>query len=451
MVCVFRSEGIGREVALMVKRYIFHTLPEWFFCIVLLVSLDWNLVQSFDLPQTLCADLPRIILVNIAAVTVLFATGFSKRTLKMGIPLLIAAGVIAILICTQSGVSLLESNDADANEGLFYLVLIVTALIVCPLVRRSEGAVFLGIFGSLANGWFAVLKYPFSDLALVGFLLSVMILYLLARYNGTMRRVSSVKSSFRPMFAVIMSVAVLALASGAGLYYAIVRPLNPPTQKIQVIERVLSLEVLDQIGISKEQILVDENLASDNTNEDMHAAEEGDQEQEEEESSGSERPQADHYGSSGSEMPAPAFELLKEHHYLLISLIVLILMGIITIITRFLLRHQLWLKRIQKLERDEQVDQIYHHLRERLPVLSVSSPGGDTPNRYAYRIRHQTRILDAPGASWRQLSNTFSKLCYGQKPVSDREYKYYIQYFRTFWKGARKMCGVRFLWKQFRL
>ena len=253
------------------------------------------------------------------------------------------------------------------------------------------------------------------------------------------------------MLAVISVVAVLTLSAGTGLYYAVIHPLNPPTQNIQVIERVLSLEVLDQIGISKEQILVDENITSDNTNEDEHAVEEGDQEKEENESSGSERHQADNYGSSGSNTLTSVFELLKEHHYLLIFLILLVLMAISAIIARFLLRHRLWLKRIQRLERDEQIDQIYHHLRERLPILSVSPPGGDTPNHYAYRIRRQTRILDAPGASWRQLSNTFSKLCYGQKPVSDREYEKYIQYFETFWKGARKMCGIRYLWKQFRL
>lgn len=435
----------------MVRRYLFHTLPEWILCMTLLVSLDWNLVQSFDLPQAMCTDLPRIILVNIPVVTLLFAAGYSRKTLKIGIPLFIVIGVIAILICVQSGISLLESDDADANVGLFYLVLIVTAVVVCPLVRQPAGAAFLGVFGALSNGWFAVLHYPFSNPALVIFFLSIAMLFLLAQYNNTMRRVSSVQSSFRPMIAVITAVSVLALAGGAGLYYAIVQPLNPPTQKIQVIERVLSLEVLDQIGISKEQILVDENLASDNTNEDMHTTEEGDQEQEEEESSGSERPQADLYGSSESQAFNPAFELLKEHHYLLISLILLTLLGISAIVARFLLRHRIWLKKIQKLEKEEQVDQIYHHLRERLPVLSVSPPGGDTPNRYAFRIRRQTRILDAPGVSWRQLSSIFSKICYGQKPVTDREYRYFIRYYETFWKGARKMCGVRFLWKQFRL
>ena len=436
----------------MVKRYVFHTLPEWFLCMALLVSLDWNLVQSFDLPQTLCTNLVRMILVNIPVVTLMFTIGYSKRSLKIGIPLFIAVGVIAMLISVQSGISLLESDNADANTGLFYLVLIVTAVIVCALARRPAGAAFLGVFGALANAWFAVLKYPFSDLALVVFLLSASMLFLLAQYNGTMRKVSSVQSSFRPMLAVITAVAVLTLAGGAGLYYAIVRPLNPPTQKIQIIERVLSLEVLDQIGISKEQVLIDENLKSNDTNEDEHAVEEGDREQEEEDSSESERPQADNYGSSDrSETLTPAFELLKEHHYLLIMLIILILMAISAVVARFLLRHRLWLKKIQKLEREEQVDRIYHHLRERLPVLSVSPPGGDTPNHYAYRIRRQTRVLDASGATWRQLSNTFSKLCYGQKPVSDREYEKYIQYFETFWKGARKMCGVRFLWKQFRL
>ena len=436
----------------MVKRYVLHTLPEWLLCMALLVSLDWNLVQSFDLPQTLCTDLTRMILVNIPVVTLLFAAGYSKRSLKIGIPLLIAAGVIIILISVQSGVSLLEGADADANVGLYYLVLIVTAVIVCPLARRPAGAAFLGVFGALSNAWFAVLRYPFSEPALIVFLLSAAMLFLLAQYNGTMRKVSSVQSSFRPMLAVITAVSVLTLAGGTGLYYAIVRPLNPPTQKIQVIERVLSLEVLDQIGISSEQVLVDENLTSDNTNEDEHAVEEGDREQQEEESSGSERPQADHYGSTDqTETLTPAFELLKEHHYLRIALILFILLGISAVAARFLLRHRLWLKKIQKLDREEQVDRIYHHLRERLPVLSVSPPGGDTPNRYAYRIRRQTRILDSSGATWRQLSSTFSKLCYGQKPVSDREYDRYIQYFDTFWKGARKMCGVRFLWKQFRL
>ena len=435
----------------MVKRYLLHTLPEWFLSIVLLVSLDWNLVQSFDLPQTLCTDLVRMILVNIPVVTLLFTIFYSKRTLKIGIPLSIAVGVTAILVSVQSGISLLESDNADANTGLYYLVLILTAVFVCFLIRQPVGAAFLGVFGALSNAWFAVLKYPFSDLALLVFILSVSMLFLLAQYNRTMRSVSSVQNSFRPMLAVITAVAVLTLAGGTGLYYAVVRPLNPPTQKIQIIERVLSLEVLDQIGISSEQVLVDENLKSNDTGEDEHAAEDGDREQQEE-SSESERPQADQYGSSSqSETLRPAFELLKEHHYLLILLIILVFLLISSVLARFLLRHRIWLKKIQKLEREEQVDRIYHHLRERLKVLSVSLPGGDTPNRYAYRIRRQTRILDSSGVTWRQLSRTFSRLCYGQKPVSDREYQSFIQYYETFWKGARKMCGVRFLWKQFRL
>ena len=436
----------------MVKRYVFHTLPEWFLCMLLLISLDWNLVQSFDLPQALCTDLMRMILVNIPIVTLIFTISYSKRLLKIGTPLLIVSAVIIILISVQSGVSLLESSDADANVGLFYFVLIITAVMICPLARRPAGAVFLSVFGALSNAWFAILKYPFSNQAFIIFLLSAVMLFLLAQYNGTMRKTSSVQSSFRPMLAVIALVAILTLAGGTGLYYTIIRPLNPPTQKIQIIERVLSLEVLDQIGISSEQVLIDENMTSNDTNEDEHAVEEGNREQEEEESTASERPQADQYGSSDQqESLTPSFELLKEYHYLLYVLILFLLLGIIAIISRFLLRHHLWLRKIQHLEREEQVDRIYHHLRERLPVLSISSPGGDTPNRYAYRIRRQTRMLDAPGASWSQLSIVFSKICYGQKQVSSREYNDYIQYFQTFWKAARKMCGIRYLWKQFRL
>lgn len=234
----------------MVRRYVLHTLPEWILCMTLLVSLDWNLVQSFDLPQTMCTDLTRIIFTDLPVVTALFAVSYSRRTLKTGIPLLIAAGVMALLLSIQNGVSLLESDDADANAGLFYLILIVTAVIVCPLSRQPAGAAFIGVFGSLANGWFAILKYPFSNLAFLVFLLSAAMLFMLAQYNWTMRSVSSVQSSFRPMLAVILAVAVLTVAAAAGLYYAVIRPLNPPTQKIQVIERIVSLEVLDQIGIS---------------------------------------------------------------------------------------------------------------------------------------------------------------------------------------------------------
>ncbi len=441
----------------MIKRYFVRSLPEWALCVAAGAALCGNVLEGFILPEELYTAWLPMILLSMVLLAVLYAISYSRKTILIGIPLLLAAAVLAVVVCGQRGISLLETAVAEDNTGLWGLVCCVTVLVVFCLTRTAGGTAVLCLFGTLANGWICLSLYPFSVPCLVVFLVSSLALLALVRYRRGMLLYSTKRSGWNVMAGISLAMAGASVLLGSVLWFGLIAPMNPPTQDVNLLTKIVSLEVLERIGVSKTEILLDENQYSDEMDEDFDAlTDEMEEETEDElEEDPEEEAGSDQYDE---DTPVPEgvtqalrdglYGLIEENPALVILLGSLLVLLVAAAIACFLLRHRLWVMWLQRNtpDRNRQADILYHRLRRKLPLLGMPSAGTDTPLEYAERIQRQTALLDEDGMSWMELSEVFSRLCYGGIAVTEEECEGFLRYYRNFCRQAgklRRFAGLR--------
>lgn len=444
----------------MGKRYALHSLPEWVLCSVAAVSLCANVLQGFRLPEAMYEAYVPLTILTALFLAILFVVGYSRRTVAAGIPILVIAAVV-VLICSRNRISFLESENPEENTGLWYLVVLATALAVYLLSRTTGGSAVLCILGALANAWICLSLYPFSDACLIIFLVSALAIFSFCRYKRRVLKTSTRKSAYPAMLGISCAAAVISVLCASLIWFLIIAPLNPPVKDVKLINNLVSLEVMEKIGISKVEVLMNEDL-SNQKDEDFERMTDETEDNEEEElqdlnndplgAVNSDLPDVEIPKDQGESLPVRYVQLLTRHTIAAILLTCLLVLLIAAAVALFVLRHRLWLNRLKKTaQRDKQVDILYHRLRKKLQVIGMAKSGADTPLEYARRIEKQTALLDRGGPTWLELSEIFSRLCYGFVPVSDEEYESYLSYYSSFFRRARRLCGVRYLWRQFRL
>lgn len=445
----------------MIKRYIVHALPEFVLCLICAVSLSVNVVQSFRLTDEMYTSYLMFIVVTGVVLAALFFVGYDRKTMTAGIPILIVIAAVLVILCGRMGYSLIETDVFEDNWGVCYLVVVIIAALSWLSSRSQLGTMIFAAAGAVTHGWICLCLYGFSVKAMVVFLCAVIVLYLYTRYRHQILNVHSPGHAFPALMGTSVMVTVVALAAAAAVFFGILAPLNPPTLKLELIERVVSTEVLQKVGVSKDMVVMGDEYASQ-VDEDYDASSrdknnqlqedktiDGDRDSMPEKESATEDIETERDESILTENEK-VFSLL-DHPVLLIILICAAAALVVLAVVRFLRRHSIWLSRLQSRDRGEQICQMYYLFRAKMKLMNISGMSCDTPVNYARRISGRTKILDEGGPSWLELSGIFSRFIYGRISPTEEEYHQYLEFYHKFWKGCRKICGFRYLWKQFRL
>ncbi len=446
----------------MWMRYIRRCAPEWLLCAGAAAALCGNVLEGFVLPEAMYTAWLPLVLLSLALTAVLYAVSYSRRTLALGIPTLVVLAAVTVFVCYRLGIPLIETAEAEDNAGLWYLVVCLTVVVVFCLSRTTGGSAVLCLLGALANGWICLSLYPFYLPCLVIFLVLSVAMLSLCRYRQGMLRHSTRQSGWMAMIGISLAAAAASVLVAAVLWFGVLSGMELPTQDVNLITRIVSLEVLEKIGVSKTEILLDEKEFSDNMDPEFEEVTD-EMEEETTEELEDEAEEVDGGNQQDADTPVPQgmgqamtyglFGLLTGSTVLTVATGLLLFLLLVGGILRFLLRHWLWLRRLQKRHPDpaQQVEQIYHRLHRRLPLLGMPGAGTDTPLEYARRIQRHTAVLDEEGASWLALSQCFSRLCYGGIAPEPEELEAFVAYYRSFYRQAPRLCGFHYLWRQFRL
>ncbi|MCD8331101.1 MAG: hypothetical protein LUB63_01020 [Oscillospiraceae bacterium] len=218
-------------------RHLKYSVPDFILCLLASVGLAVNLVQSFLLPEGLSADIPRMFLLCAVTVLALIFLSYNKASAITG-AILGALALAAVAGLTAMGYisGFAESSDAEANVSLWYLLVVLCAVFTYLMFRtRATSWVFLAI-GVILSAYFLLLEYIYYWWGLVLLLWSVGVWLCYITYRKKILQVNAQRTSFLPVLGHAAGLATLCLAIGCLLWWGIIRPLQPPTRDVYLLD-----------------------------------------------------------------------------------------------------------------------------------------------------------------------------------------------------------------------
>lgn len=446
------------------KRYFKYCLPDFLLVLLMTTGFTINVYQGFYLPETLSSDIFRLVIAAGIVTAALLAASYSLKTVKAAVPTAVILAVIAVFFAYAKGISLTESDDPQLNAGLWYLLTILCSVVIFLLARGPQGSLALLAGGAFLLSTLAVLGYECRVWAYILFLFAGTVNFIYKRYRRNVFRTSTVKDAFPPLLAAAAFVAAVSLLIGTILCFTAVKALDPPVKDLKLITKIVSVEVLDRLGIAQKESLMDLNHTSQDENENMEQLSNQLGEQEEElekdaENQSSDGPETDDNSRSESDLTinpdesvfarAVSYAMPKLSPMAKLVLAILtaaILAAVIFIVAN---RRKYFLKRISKMSREEQIVYLYSWYRKKFRHLNIARPEGDTPYEYAARIELKTRHLNAGDITWMDLTDDFVRVYYGGQKISDENYEKWLKYYGEFHRNCRRMLGGKYLIKYF--
>lgn len=447
----------------MMKFSTYIRFAVWEFLLVALAStaLAYTLLDGFYIaPQLQYSPIPAAI--ALAVLVALYAISFNRRTLRVG------AVVLTVCLITVLGASIALSpaepmQDAEDNYFYFTLVCVVVPVLVFLLARRRGGTAILFIGGTFACALIQFFYMRYELLWTFVFLASALALIVYKNYQLSARTATSVgKLSFAAGFGVSLATVLVAVGLGSAVWFGIIAPLDPGAVQIKLITEIRALETVPVQGSSDEFLTPRMDLTSDKTNnderttDDLKQSEDGrpeparpkDETTKEDEQSGS---------LMGVDLDSIVesfdFESNAPQAWLILGVLMLIPLSIAAyFIGRRLYRNHR-LKKMQKLEPVEQVQALYGFLMSKLAKVGFALPAGSTVLEFARNNVGTMERMDAEtGVDFWAITDVYADVTYGKRQPTSDQLQLFHQYYKGFWKAARKQLGaMRYFFKSFGL
>ena len=424
------------------------------------VSLTYTLLDSFYIdPALQYSPVPGVL----AAVLIvaLFLAAWNRRSARIGGVVIALCCIVGLFVSTAlSDTSLL--TDTEENYFYFALVCVIGPLVTFGLSRMRWGTAVLFGVGSFVCAWMQFF-YEFDEfLWTILFIISAAMLIIYKNYQLSARQATSVR---RLSFSAGFGVSVLAVALSAGLacavWFGIIAPLGPEALEIKLIQEYRALETQLVLGTSAEEMTPNMDLTSDQTidlertTDDLWEDESGrqmdapedDPDEAEEEESGS---------VTGFNMQSvqEIYELItydEDTRNWAIGVLVLVVLLIVGYFVGRRIYRTKRLERFQQLPNDEQVQAIYLFVMKKMKRIGYAVPEGVTLLEFSRNNAETLRAFqEESGVGFDEVTSMYVSSVYGKRIPTDGEALRAGEFYRSFWKVARKKLGnVKYFFKSF--
>lgn len=434
-------------------QYLKNSIADFVLCTCMTLALVQAVCSGFVLTDALSGSVTAVLLFSAVLTFVLVLLSRSRAATWAGIAaavLLAVAGLVYINLYRPFA-------DETANSVfIFALVQIVTALLVWLLTRSRPGTVVLFLIGTILCAGAHFLQFPFPVWCLFLFLLAVSASFLCRVYTVSLQRADIVSGSRKAYFrqTAVVSVAVLLLAGG--VFFGIVRPLNPPTQDLKLITVLKSMRQLETLGISSTRIVLDPNLSSIEEPDEEETGSEDNEEESDSPEGENDVPQQSLTETMRENFTSTVQQTwmavrYDRHNFQWLWLLLLIPVVIAAAYFWRFERRKRWRKRVRALSRENAVVNYYRFFLKRLGRLGLKRPANTTLREYAEINEAQLQPFEGETCRFAELTDIYESVLYGRHRVTDREYAAYEAFFDGFYSGLKKELGpVRYWLKAFR-
>ena len=352
---------------------------------------------------------------NIAA----YSFSYTKKSAVAGVGVLAIAAVCFALMLRRSG----------GVATLYVLVVCAAALGLFFLTRTRVGAVLALPLGTLVITGEMLFEYGSHPMLLGLFLLSSGCLALSRLYRGNMLRASTRRAAFSAHALLSVAACALALLFAAAGYFAVVRPLSPPSYEVLLKTELKRLPILKKLGVATTISLPDPDKRTDEIFESDLLADLNDEGSKipppsatpEESGREDEQPEL-----PPSPLPADAIRYFTRSRTWLFAAAIVLLAVLTAVLGRLALRRGR-LRRIQGMPAREQVTALYPMMLGALVRCGLPPMNASSPMEYCESCGTRIRHILGEQHDFTELTRVFERAFYGGLTPSEAECAEYVE------------------------
>ena len=442
--------------------YIKSSLWDFILLAVACIGLEYTLYNVFYiLPALQYSVWPA--LMSTAALLLLFAVAYNRRTTRIG-GIIYALALVVVLVASASACG--DRNFLDDYEGNLFYFALVTAFVPTfgfLMTRKRLGVAMFFVLGGFACAWTQFFYERYAFALLLCFVISALALIVYKNYQRSAATAASVqKLSFLSGFCVAVAAVAISVVAACGLWFGVVQHLHPGAVVIELVNEERALEEVEVKGVSGIYQTPNLELTSSQTNDDARTTDDMKLD-----ADGNPVPAGLKSSSTSQEQATGTFkglnlESLDDDYDLQTNqlpswTLPVLLAALILIIIGYFVGRRIWrnvrLSRMCSGSPAQQIQAIYPFLASRLALVGLGIPIGSTLGEYVENNRSALERFDATaGASFAGLTQVYADTVYGNTPASQEQAEPFARYYRGFWRAARKELGTtKYMIRSFRL
>lgn len=416
------------------KEYTGKYLWDFILCVLISTGLSFNVFAGYEMIDPLSGNLPAAAGITIAVTALLFLAYYDRRTIIISIILEAAALIAVIVILQQMGV-FSDTKPIDGNPLLFWIIVISASVAVFWAARTRAGMVVLFLAGTIMTAAFDLLQFPVCKWGFFAFVCGLFILFLYRVYCISLKDSEKGKTAFGAYFSQSVIVGMAALVLASGVYYGIIKPMSPPTDQLKLTKKLISMDILKQIGVSSTRIIYSDDTVrtSPNENQQNNKGYNNSKKHNEHKKNGNIV-----HGKNPMKSRAVTFPIVFNIIWIAAASIIIIL--VLAFIIKLLLRKK-WYSDLLKETKEDCAMELYNYFLKNIRKTGFRRPDDLTLLEYASDYKNELEDFTAGDANFMSLTQIYTRILYGCQKISEDEWELFTDFYKEFNRNMKNQMG----------
>ena len=414
-------------------------LHAWDFILTVLIAIGMHLntFSAFMIRESYMTNYLLVAAVTTVVMAVMFVIGYNKRNAIIG-----GAGWAVFLI---GWIIYLRANDlinledgADETIPAFWSIVIFGSALIYLLTRNRKILFGAAPIGLLFCAAFKFLEYPVSVPGLFILIIAVILEILYLVYKDSLLTADYGNYTIRHFLEQSIAIVAVVVMLSSGVFYGIVKPLDPPTRDLKLITKLMSFDILELLGVASTQEVKDPNQGEEDQDEE-EPPEEKEEEKDDEEN---EQNEEENKQESDEKISAQTMSYNEKDYtvYWVTALIILLLAA--PFVIKYVLRSRRR-RRLNGLDASNQAAFVYDFFLDRLKKLGVGKADSQTILEYA---EQQEGVLEnftaEDGTTFEEMTELYNYHLYSKLPIKPEDANKFVAMYDSFYKNAKAFVGT---------
>ena len=414
-------------------------LHAWDFILTVLIAIGMHLntFSAFMIRESYMTNYLLVAAVTTVVMAVMFVIGYNKRNAIIG-----GAGWAVFLI---GWIIYLRANDlinledgADETIPAFWSIVIFGSALIYLLTRSRKILFGAAPIGLLFCAAFKFLEYPVSVPGLFVLIIAVILEILYLVYKDSLLTADYGNYTIRHFLEQSIAIVAVVVMLSSGVFYGIVKPLDPPTRDLKLITKLMSFDILELLGVASTQEVKDPNQGEEDQDEE-EPPEEKEEEKDDEEN---EQNEEENKQESDEKISAQTMSYNEKDYtvYWVTALIILLLAA--PFVIKYVLRSRRR-RRLNGLDASNQAAFVYDFFLDRLKKLGVGKADSQTILEYA---EQQEGVLEnftaEDGTTFEEMTELYNYHLYSKLPIKPEDANKFVAMYDSFYKNAKAFVGT---------
>ena len=366
---------------------------------------------------------------------VMYVIGYNKRNALIGAGGIGLALIIWIIYLRANDYLDLE-DGADETFPAFWTIVLFGTGVIYLLTRNRKILFGAAPIGLLFCAAFKFLEYPVSVPGLFLLVIAIILEILYLVYKDSLLNADYGNYTLRHFIEQSIAIVTVVVMLSTGVFYGIVKPLDPPTRDLKLITKLLSFDILELLGVAST-----EEVKEPGENEDDDKDDQKEQEQQQEEENEEEDQEDEQNRESNEQISASTISYEEEDYtvYWVTALIVLLLAA--PFVIKYALRARRR-RRLNGLDASNQAAFVYDFFLNRFRKLGYGKADNVTVLEYAEQQgEFLQNFVASDGTTFEEISDIYNHYLYSKVPVTSTEAGQFLAIYDSFYKNARAYVG----------